>query len=93
MVITPNAITNVSVNIPYLSKKGRVHTLTITMSLETTVANSSRAETNLSIKQNAPATYYTQNRMITGEDYNVAPLGISQEIVKVKSVNRTSSGI
>ncbi|MDA7712369.1 hypothetical protein N9C48_00275 [bacterium] len=93
MVITPTSISNISVNIPYLSKKGRVHTLTLTMSLETTVANSARAETSLSIKQNAPATYYTQNRMITGEDYNVAPLGISQEIVKVKSVNRTSSGI
>ena len=93
MVITPAAISNITVSIPYLSKKGRVQTLTITLSLQTTVANGSRTETNLSIKQNAPATYYTQNRMITGEDYNVAPLGVSQEIVKVKSVNRTSSGI
>ena len=93
MVITPAAITNIAVNIPYLSKKGRVHTLTLTLGLQTTVANSARSESNLSIKQNAPATYYTQNRMVTGEDYNVAPLGISQEIVKVKSVNRTSSGI
>ena len=31
--------------------------------------------------------------MITGEDYNVAPLGTNQEIVKVKATNRTSSGI
>ena len=31
--------------------------------------------------------------MITGEDYNVGPLGVSQEVVKVKSVNRTASGI
>ena len=28
--------------------------------------------------------------MITGEDYNVAPLGTTQEIVKVKATNRTS---
>ena len=93
MVITPSAINNVAINLRYLSKKGRVQTLTITMGLQTTVANSARSESNLSIKQNAPATYYTQNRMVTGEDYNVAPLGVSQEIVKVKSVNRTSSGI
>jgi hypothetical protein len=31
--------------------------------------------------------------MITGEDYNLAPLTSSQNILKVKSVNRTSSGI
>jgi hypothetical protein len=31
--------------------------------------------------------------MITAEDYNLAPLSASQNIVKIKSVNRTSSGI
>ncbi|MEK9804714.1 MAG: hypothetical protein VW551_00275 [Euryarchaeota archaeon] len=93
MVITPTALTNISITIPYLSKSGRVQELTITMSLQTSVSNSAASESNLSIKQNAPATYYTQNRMITGEDYNVAPLGISQDIVKVKSVNRIASGI
>ena len=93
MVITPTALTNISITIPYLSKKGQIHELTITMALQYTVSNGSTSESNLNIKQNAPATYYTQNRMITGEDYNVAPLAVSQEIVKVKSVNRTSSGI
>ena len=31
--------------------------------------------------------------MITGEDYNLAPLTSSQNILKIKAVNRTSSGI
>jgi hypothetical protein len=31
--------------------------------------------------------------MITGEDYNLAPLSSSQNILKIKAVNRTSSGI
>jgi hypothetical protein len=31
--------------------------------------------------------------MITAEDYNVVPLSASQEIIKVRSVNRTASGI
>jgi hypothetical protein len=31
--------------------------------------------------------------MITAEDYNLAPLSSSQNIVKIKSINRTSSGI
>ena len=93
MVITPTALTNISITVPYLSKQGQVHELTITMALQYTVSNGAPTESNLSIKQNAPATYYTQNRMITGEDYNVAPLAVSQDIIKVKSVNRTSSGI
>jgi hypothetical protein len=31
--------------------------------------------------------------MITGEDYNISPLSVSQQVSKVKAVNRTSSGI
>ena len=31
--------------------------------------------------------------MITAEDYNVVPLSASQNIIKIKSVNRTASGI
>jgi hypothetical protein len=57
------------------------------------VANSAAAETLDSIRANAPAQYYTQNRMITGEDYNLAPLASSQDILKIKAINRTSSGI
>jgi hypothetical protein len=31
--------------------------------------------------------------MITGEDYNISPLSVNQQVVKVKAVNRSSSGI
>jgi len=91
--INPKDVKNVSINIPYFSNVGQVETLTVTLGLQTSVSNSSPTETNDSIKANAPATYYTQNRMITGEDYNISPLGINQQIVKVKAVNRSSSGI
>lgn len=91
--INPEDMQNVTVKVPYLSKRGTTEELTIGLSLRARVDNGSATESNESIKTNAPATYYTQNRMITGEDYNVAPLAISQEIVKIKSVNRTSSGI
>jgi hypothetical protein len=57
------------------------------------VANSAASEDIDNIRANAPAVYYTQNRMITAEDYNLAPLLGSQNIVKIKAVNRTSSGI
>ena len=93
VTITPRDFRGISISIPYLSKKNKVQTLTLTYSLKYTVDNSAVSETTNSIKQNAPATYYTQNRMVTGEDYQIAPLSVSQQIVKAKAVNRTSSGI
>lgn len=91
--INPKDIKNVSVDIPYVSNVGQIETLTITLSLQSSVSNSSPTESNDSIKTRAPATYYTQNRMITAEDYNISPLSVNQEVVKVKAVNRSSSGI
>jgi len=91
--ITANNLQNIKVNIVYTSAIGKTETLTLQLSLRSAVANASSSETTESIKTNAPSTYYTQNRLITGEDYNVGPLGISQDIIKAKAVNRTSSGI
>jgi hypothetical protein len=91
--IHPGDMSSIIVNVPYLSKTNTLETLKLIFSLESSVTNASGTETNVQIKQNAPATYYTQNRMITGEDYNLAPLNVSQSIAKVKAINRTSSGI
>lgn len=91
--INPRDIRNVQIDIPYVSNLNQFETLSVTVSLQSSVANSTDTESNDSIKANAPATYYTQNRMITGEDYNLSPLSVNQQIIKVKSVNRTSSGI
>ncbi len=91
--INPKDVKNVSIEIPYISNVGQAETLTVTLSLQSSVANSSPTESNDSIKSRAPATYYTQNRMITGEDYNISPLSVSQQVVKVKAVNRSASGI
>jgi hypothetical protein len=91
--INPTDVRNISIEIPYVSKAGKQELLTVAMSLKYTVTNASATESSDSIKTNAPATYYTQGRMITGEDYNILPLSVNQEIVKVKAVNRVSSGI
>ena len=91
--ITPDDMQNISIDIDYTSANGQTETMTMTFGLQYTVDNATASESSANIKQNAPATYYTQNRMVTGEDYNVAPLGTNQEIVKVKATNRTSSGI
>ena len=91
--INPADIRNVSITIPYTSVTGSPETITISLNLVTSVSNASLSETNIDIKTNAPQTYYTQNRMITGEDYNISPLSVTQEVAKVKAINRASSGI
>ncbi len=91
--INTQDIRNVSVSFPYISNVGQQETLTITMSLASSVSNATGAEPTEDIKSNAPATYYTQNRMITAEDYNISPLSASTQVAKIKALNRTSSGI
>lgn len=91
--ITPDDMASVSVAFSYISKKNRVETLTITASLNYTVTNANAAPSLSSIKSSAPQQYYTQNRMITAEDYNIFPQTNFSSIQKIKAVNRTSSGV
>src|SRR5210317_2057629 len=93
LVVDPKDMRGISIDINYASKVGKVETISITYSLQSTVDNATVSETNANIRQRAPATYYTQNRLVTGEDYQIGPLGVSQEIIKTKSVNRIASGI
>tara|TARA_E500000331_G_scaffold347185_1_gene387035 strand:+ start:1039 stop:4521 length:3483 start_codon:yes stop_codon:yes gene_type:complete len=84
---------NITADIGYVDANGSEQTLSITMSLKASVYNSAATESNDSIREKAGQVYYSQNRMITAEDYQVVPLSASQEIVKVRSVNRSASGI
>ena len=93
MRIKPEELTNITFNLDYISRQGTLETLTIGCELKEQITNASTSESTASIRQNAPQTYYTQNRMVTGEDYNIVPLTTNQEIIKVKSINRTTSGI
>ena len=91
--IQPADMQNIQFTIPYTDSSGGQQQLTVVASLQQSVYNAAATETNASIRQKAPQVYYAQNRMITAEDYNVMPLSVSQEIIKVKSVNRAASGI
>jgi hypothetical protein len=91
--VTPDQMAGINITIPYANKAGNIHQLTLTLSLQYTVTNSSGPETNTSIKQKAPQTYYLQNRMVTAEDYNIGPLTAGNNILKATSINRVSSGI
>jgi hypothetical protein len=91
--ITPDEMKSIITPINYISRAGRAETINIRSSLQYTVANSSSRETVEEIKQKAPQQYYTQNRMVNGEDYNILPYTLFNNILKVKATNRTSSGI
>lgn len=92
-VIKPEQMSGVTIDVPYNNALGQSHSLQLTLSLQYTVNNSAGPESNASIQSKAPQNYYLQNRMITGEDYNIAPLSAGTDILKVKSVNRISSGL
>lgn len=91
--ITPDDMSNVEITLDYVSRGGRVETLTVKAGLKHTVANASARESIADIKQKAPQNYYTQNRMVTGEDYNIFPYTAYENIKKIKAINRTSSGL
>jgi len=91
--ISPDDMSSVTIAFSYISKKNTIETLTVTASLKYTVTNANAAPSLSSIKSSAPQQYYTQNRMITGEDYNIFPQTSFTNIQKIKAVNRTSSGV
>lgn len=91
--ISPSEMSGIVVNINYVSRLNRIETLTITFNLPTTVSNALQRESLPEIKERAPARYYTQNRMVNGEDYTNFPFTLYNSIVKSKAVNRTSIGV
>lgn len=91
--ITPDEMQDIVIPITYQSRTGRIETLTIRASLNYTIANSVSRESLEEIRTKAPQSYYTQNRMITGEDYNIFPYVQFPSILKVKATNRSSSGV
>jgi hypothetical protein len=91
--IQPTQIQNLTVTMNYVSRVGRVETLIIGLSLQTPVTNAQARETLADIKQRAPSRYYTQNRMVNGEDYNNFPYTLYSSIIKSKAINRSSVGV
>jgi len=90
--IQPEDARNVSIQIPYQNAQGRDYSLTVRFSLTYSVGNSLPPETVAAIKERAPNTYYTQNRMVSAQDYNVFPQSQNSNITKLKAVNKTHAG-
>ena len=91
-IINPAEMQSVTIPISYISRAGNLETLTFTCGITQPVSNSQARETIDAIKQRAPARYYTQNRMVNGEDYNLFPYTQYNSIVKSKALNRASIG-
>lgn len=89
--IRPKDINNVRLALPYYNRRGVKKKLTVTLALQETVSNSAPRETDEEIRFRAPSVYATQNRMVSGEDYNTFPLQ-SNLAIKIKAVNRVYSG-
>lgn len=91
-IINPEEMQNVQVPISYVSRTGQLETITFTCGITTPVSNAQSRESITQIKQRAPAQYYTQNRMVNGEDYNNFPYTQYNSILKSKALNRSSIG-
>jgi hypothetical protein len=91
-IINPVEMQSVAVPISYVSRTGQIETITFTCGITQPVTNAQARETIQEIKQRAPAQYYTQNRMVNGEDYSQFPFTQYNSILKSTAVNRASIG-
>jgi hypothetical protein len=91
-IIDTDELQNVTIAIAYVSRTGRNETLTLNCALTQPISNATNRENIDAIKQRAPARYYTQNRMVNGEDYNNFPYTLYSTIIKSKAINRSSIG-
>jgi hypothetical protein len=91
-IINPEEMQGVVIPITYVSRSGNREVITFTCGITQPVSNALSRETLPEIKQRAPARYYTQNRMVNGEDYNNFPFTLYNSILKSKAVNRASIG-
>ena len=89
----PSEIQGLTLSFSYTSKYNRTETLTINVELTQPINNAKGRETIADIKFKAPTKYYSQNRMVNGEDYNNFPYSLYSSIIKTKAINRTSIGI
>ena len=91
--IDPIEMAGVSVTFTYLSRQGKFESITFGLELTLPVNTAQQREPLDEIKLRAPTRYYTQNRMVNGEDYNNFPYTLYSSIIKSKAINRSSIGV
>ena len=91
-VINPESFGRVTYTFSYAGLDGNTYNASLTASLKSIVSNASERESMQSIKDNAGRFFSTQDRLVTAEDYSIFPLTVSENIRKIKSINRVHSG-
>jgi hypothetical protein len=91
IVIQKGRVQNQSMAVSYRSAIGNLETMSLTFSLTSTLQNGSASESIERVRQSAPSTYYAQNRMVNGQDYNTFLLK-DPTILRLKTINRTFAG-
>jgi hypothetical protein len=91
--IDPTEMSGLSISFTYIDNTGTPQTLTISLSLQQAVSNAQARESITDIKKRAPLRYYTQNRMVNGEDYSNFPYTLYSSIIKSTAINRSSVGV
>lgn len=89
--IPKNRIAGQPMGFTYTNQQNNSNTCNITFSLTAAIQNNSQSETIEQIRQSAPSTYYAQNRMVNGQDYNTYMLK-DPTILRLKTINRTFAG-
>ena len=90
--LDPDDLGTVTFGFDYNAADGNTYKVTFTCVLETPVTNAASQESITSIKNNAGRVFATQDRMITASDYSVYPLTVSENVKKIKAINRTYAG-
>lgn len=85
-------ITGVNFEVPYVDNNNNTQTLFMTLDLQDNMVTGLPAETTEEIKENAPEAFYSKNRMVTADDYNGFMRSLNNDVLLMKSENRTFSG-
>lgn len=89
--VPQNSISGQTGTLTYQDAEGNNQTLSFQFSLTTAIQNAAPTEDIEHIRRTAPGVYYTQDRMVNGQDYNTFPLQ-DPTILKLRSINRTFAG-
>jgi hypothetical protein len=90
--LNPEDVGTVNFGFKYDAADGNQYTVNFDAELQNPISNASARESVVAIKQNAGRVFATQDRMITGDDYSVYPSTVSENVKKIKAVNRTYAG-
>jgi len=90
--LDPEDIGTATFGFKYNAADNNTYTVTFTLELQEPVTNAAAQESVTSIKNNAGRVFAAQDRLITAEDYSAYPLSVSENVKKIKAINRTYAG-